>query len=625
MSDESVSERASPEFETARPPIEHAPSVTSLDKRLRERGPQRPLAGAARGVGVALGALATAACGGGSGSGSTSSNSGTGTAAPPPPTVLRPANEAEASRFLLQVGLSASTQAISDVSDQGFEPWLDAQIARPNDQTGRQFFAARGFDQVDDNRHYNGSAQGDYMIWSQLMTGGSQVRKRFALALSEYFVVSLSGINLTWRSPAIGAYWDLLNEHAFGDFRELLEAITLNPAMGVFLNTRGNRRADERSGRVPDENFGREIMQLFTIGLFELNPDGTNRLSAGEPIETYTNEDVNGIAKVFTGYDYDFTGIGFTRETNGNRDIPDADYVYQPMTADPSRWQRPRSEGFHSEAEKSFLGLTIPAGTGPEESLRQALDHLVAHPNVGPFFSKQMIQRLVTSNPSPDFVRRVASVFDNNGRGVRGDLCAVFKAIVLDDEALNPANATNAAFGKLREPMLRFAQLGRTFGMRSTSGDWLLRDMSDQSSRLGQSPLRSPSVFNFFRPTYFPANSQAADNNLLAPEFQLVNETSVAGYINFMERAVETSGFQFRDVELDYSSEAAIADDSAALVDRLDLLLSANQLSAEVRGLVQSGIDAIEIRTGTETEDRLRRVHAGVLLVMASADYLVQK
>ena len=191
------------------------------------------------------------------------------------------------------------------------------------------------------------------------------------------------------------------------------------------------------------------------------------------------------------------------------------------MTADPSRWPRPRNDGFHSMEEKRFLGLTIPAGTGPEESLRLALDHLVAHPNVGPFFAKQMIQRLITSNPSPAYVERVASVFNNNGNGVRGDLRAVFKAIVLDDEALDAANVTNPAFGKLREPILRFAQLGRTFGMRSISGDWELRDMSDQSGRLGQSPLRSPSVFNFFRPTYFPTNSQTADNDLLAPEFQL--------------------------------------------------------------------------------------------------------
>ena len=226
-----------------------------------------------------------------------------------------------------------STAAITQIRDEGYEPWLNRRMRGSNDRTAREFFADRGFDQVDTNRYYNRSNEADYMIWSQLMTGGNTVRKRFALALSEFFVVSLNGINLAWRSPAIGAYWDILNEHAFGNFRQLIEDITLNPAMGVFLNTRGNRRADPRTGRVPDENYGREIMQLFSIGLFELNLDGTQKLSGGQPVETYTNEDVTGISKVFTGYDFDFTGISFTTEVGGTRQIPDADYTYQPTTS----------------------------------------------------------------------------------------------------------------------------------------------------------------------------------------------------------------------------------------------------------------------------------------------------
>ncbi|MEO0699904.1 MAG: DUF1800 family protein, partial [Pseudomonadota bacterium] len=270
--------------ETARMPEADTPDEANREAVLRGKD--------IRNAGVALAALATAACGGG-GSGSTAStsggNGGTGTSPTPQPTVKKPANDAEASRFLLQVGLGSGTQAISQLSDQGYEPWLDAQMAPANDQTAREFLASRGFEQVDDNRYYNNGLSGDYMIWSQLMTGGNSVRKRFALALSEFLVVSLNSIALPWRGSAIGAYWDILNEHAFGDFRELLEAITLNPAMGVFLNTRGNRRADGE-GRVPDENYGREVMQLFTIGLFELNGDGTPTLSGGEPIETYTNE-----------------------------------------------------------------------------------------------------------------------------------------------------------------------------------------------------------------------------------------------------------------------------------------------------------------------------------------------
>lgn len=585
---------------------------------------------ATRAVGVSALAVATAACGGGGGSGSGSGGGpptgGGGTPSPSPtPVVLKPADDAAAARFLLQSSLAASTGAISQLRSEGYEPWLDRQMRASNSQSARQFFASRGFDRVDSNRHYNSTRTGDYMIWSQLMTGGNSLRKRFALALSEFFVVSLNSISLTWRSPAIGEYWDILNRNAFGNYRSLIEEITLNPAMGVFLNTRGNRKADPNTGRVPDENYGREIMQLFSIGLFELNPDGTQRLSGGTPIETYDNDDVTGIAKVFTGYDYDYTGIGYTTEIGSSWQIPDADYARNPMTADPSRWRFPRSNGFHSDDEKSFLGLTIPAGTSAADSLKMALDHLTDHPNVGPFFSKQMIQRLVTSNPSPAYVQRVASVFANNGSGQRGDLGAVFKAILLDDEALEPANATSPEFGKLREPMLRFVQLGRTFGARSTSGNWEIRNLSDPATMLGQSPLRPPSVFNFFRPAYFPTGSQAADRGLVAPEFQLVNETSVAGYVNFVERAVDTSVWFLQDLELDYTAEIAIADNAPALLDRLDLILTANQLSQTTRDTILSAMQSVNVTASSSQEDKLRRVHIGVALVMASNDYLVQK
>ncbi len=575
-------------------------------------------------------AVATAACGGGGGTGSSSGGGtaagGGGTGSTPAPTVVTPQTDQEAARFLLQASLSASTAEIASVRSDGYEPWLDRQMSRNNDQTARQYFASNGFDVVNSERYYFNSTLADNMLWSQLLQGGSSVRKRVALALSEFFVISINSINNTWRSQAVGEYWDILNTNAFGNFRDLLEGITLSPAMGIFLNTLGNRKADPNSGRVPDENFGREIMQLFTIGLFELNNDGTARTTGGEPIETYDNDDVTGISKVFTGYDYDYTGIGFTRDGGGgNFDVPDADYTRQPMTADQTKWRFPRNESFHSDAEKSFLGTTIPANTGAQESLRIALDTLFNHPNVGPFFGKQMIQRLVTSNPTPAYVDRVASAFNNNGSGVRGDLRAVFKAILLDDEALSSTNIANANFGKLREPMLRFIQWGRTFGVQSADGLFDLRNTSDTVNRLGQSPMRSPSVFNFFRPGYVPAGSQAADRNLLAPEFQLVNETSVAGYVNTMERVIDGSVFWLRNVAAQYTAEIDLADDSTALLDHLDLVLTAGQLSENTRSIIQPVLDEIEVTATSDTETKLSRVHLGVLLIMASNDYLVQK
>jgi len=568
-------------------------------------------------------AAALSACGGGGGS---SNSSSAINFAPPTSLARKPQSDAEAARFLLQATFSASPGAINQVMSEGYEPWLNREMRQANDFSAQQYFEARGFDQVDDNRFFNGTSTGDYMIWSQLLSGGSAVRKRFALALSEFFVVSLNDINLSWRGPAIGEYWDILNRNAFGSFRALIEEITLNPAMGVYLNTRGNRRADPRRGRVPDENFGREIMQLFSIGLFELNQDGSPRLNSGELIETYTNDDVTEIAKVFTGYDLDYSQTTFTPDPgNPSRTIASVDHVRRPMTADPSKWSRSLNDGFHATEEKQFLGLTIPAGTSAEESLRLALDHLVDHPNVGPFFARQMIQRLVTSNPSPGYISRVAAVFANNGRGQRGDLGSVFKAILLDEEALDPAKVADPSFGKLREPMLRFVQLARTFGVRSESGNFEVRNLSNPANQLGQSPLRSPSVFNFFRPGYFPTGSQSAANNLLAPEFQLVNETSVAGYVNFLERAVDTSAWFLRDLSLRYSAELPLAHDAAGLVEHLDLVLTANQLSASVKDTILSALEDIPVEQNSPDTDKLRRIHAGVVLVMASTDYLVQK
>jgi len=524
----------------------------------------------------------------------------------------------------LRAGLSVSTGDIMEMRSEGYETWLTREMNEGIELTAQQYLASFGFEDVDDERWFFRSDPGDYMIWNQLLSGRNSVRKRAALALSEFFVVSSNNLDL-WPSTTIGAYWDILKAGAFGNFRDLLEAITLNTGMGIFLNMLDNERADPSTGRVPDENFAREVMQLFTIGLFELNTDGSVRTDgSGNPIETYTNEDVTGIAKVFTGFKYDFAGIGFSDPpTNVNFRVPDADYQRRPMTADPSR--QFSNGDTHSREEKSFLGTTIPPETGANESLRIAMDTLFNHPNVGPFFGKQMIQRLVTSNPSPAYVTRVSAAFNNNGSGIRGDLEAVFKAVLLDEEALSDASLNDPGFGKLREPMLRFAQWGRTFGAASATGAWLMQNLSERSNRLGQSPLRSPSVFNFFRPGYTPANSQAAENDLLAPEFQLVNETTAASYINFMERSIDGRGGWMFDVKATYTEEIAIAHDAPALLERLDLLLTANQLSQFARDTIAGALNATAVAETADEETKLLQVYRAVMLVMASNDYLIQK
>ncbi|KEO86734.1 hypothetical protein EH31_06590 [Erythrobacter longus] len=581
-----------------------------------------------------IGAAGVAACGGGGTQtpGSVSSTSG---APIPTPTATPTAEESQAgaltsqqraaARAALHSSLSVSVPDVTSIIDDGLEVWLNREMSRRSDGTAKDFFIAQGFDKIDTNAYWQRPFFFDHMIWSHLMRGGSGVRMRMALALSEIFVVSVNRLDLSWSAQAVGEYWDGLNNLAFGNFRDLLEFITLSPAMGVFLDHAGNMKADPSIGRLPDENFAREILQLFTIGLFELNIDGSFRSNSGSPIETYTNDDVQGLAKVFTGFDLDFSGTVLTPDPRGaGRRVPDVLTARRPMTSDPTRWRDPQSESTHSLEPKRFLGLTIPSGTGPKESLKMALDYLFTHSNVAPFFARQLIQRLVTSNPSPGYVERVAGAFENNGAGTRGDLGATFKAVITDPEALSIDGVGSPTFGKLREPMLRYAQWGRTFGARSASNTWQIRNLGD-NGLLKQAPFRAPSVFNFFRPQYVPPRSQAAANGLVAPEFQLVDEDSVAGYVNFMRRTIDGTGFWTDDIEARYDAEQAMADDPDALLDHLDLLLTGGQLRAATRDLIRSAIEDVSVNPATDAEDRLKRVRIAVMLVMCCNDYLIQK
>ncbi len=563
-----------------------------------------------------------AACGGGGGGSSP-------TPPPSPPTaqVAKPSTEAEAARFILKSSLSVSDAEISNIRSIGYDPWLSAQMDAPINQTGVAWLSSRSYDQITTDNFFDNEYPGDYMIWNQLMSDANGVRKRVALALSEFFVVSLPGLDFSWRSQAIAFYWDQLNSNAFGNYRKLLEDVTLNPAMGYYLSTRGNRKEDTKSGRVPDENYAREVMQLFTIGLYQLNNDGSRKLDANNlPIETYTNTDVTNLARVFTGYDWDFTGnVKTPSASDATRLINSTGYVLKPMTIDNTKWEFPSTTSQHSTLEATFLGTTIAANTDGTAALKTALDALFNHANVGPFFAKQMIQRLVTSNPSAPYVSRVAAKFNDNGSGVRGDLRAVFKAILLDDEAINAAGLTTPTFGKVREPILRFVQWARTFGATSTSGNWRIGNLSDLASGLGQSALRSPSVFNFFRPGYVPANTAIATNSLVAPEFQLVNETSTPGYVNFMTSAIGSTNGVGNDVKAAYTSELAIAENSASLLDRICLLLAANQISDSTKATIKTALDATTVTATSTTAEKQRRIYMAVLLVMASPDYIVQK
>ncbi len=581
------------------------------------------------------GAALLAACGGGDGDSSSSDQ-----ASQAPESITSqimadlaadavPANSAEAARFLQQAQFSSTNAEINALRLGTYGQWLTQQFDAPQGQTGWQWLEARGYGKMDSHGYFGNTYPADFMLWNQLLSGPDMMRKRMALALSEVFVVSLQATQFSWASHAFAHYWDTLVKYAFGNFRQLLQAVTLHPAMGYYLNTKGNQKENPETGRLPDENYAREVMQLFTIGLHKLNPDGTEKLDAsGKPIETYTPSDVSNLARVFTGYDFDRSDGVRIPVTGQSWSVESRTFARKPMLLDPA---------MHSNLAVTFLGVTIAANTPGPDALKKALDTLFRHPNVGPFFAKQMIQRLVTSNPSPAYVGRVAAKFNNNGAGVRGDLRAVWSAVLLDVEARTVP--TDHKGGKLREPMLRLIQWARTCGATSAADSWKMFPTTSVDSQLGQSPLHAPSVFNFFRPGFIPPGTVMATARTPAPEFQLVNEITVGVYLNYMQGVIRWGiycprpdvpqvgyeGPYLPDVTASYAQEKRYVTDAAALVNHLSLVLCAGQLSSATKTLMINALNARPVTADSSPDDKLNRIGAAVLMVMASAEYLIQK
>lgn len=621
---------------------------------------------------LALAALASAllaACGGG-GDGSSPPSGGNSRTEPDPvaPPVVVPqvpgfnnnpaaTTDAQAARFLQQSQFASTPTDIANVRASNFAGYLQQQFAKPIAQTGWDWLESKGYGNDIEKNIYN-TTIADCMIWRDLFSAPDPMRKRVALALSEFFVVSSNSMEIDWRGHAMAAYWDILNKHAFGNFRDLLQDITLNPAMGYYLNTRGNKKADTK-GRLPDENYAREVMQLFTIGLYELNSDGSIKLDgAGKRRESYTSDDVSQLARVFTGYDFDRSLHPY--DTGNGLQFPGKNYKVWPRAYAKNAMTIKESD--HSTEEIKFLNATVPANTLSAPALKMALDALFRHDNVGAFFGRQMIQRLVTSDPSPEYVARVASAFNNNGAGVRGDMKAVWTAILLDDEARSAASLGDFGFGKVREPMVRLTQWARSFSVTSKANSWKIFDLSDVSNSLGQSPLHSPSVFNYFRPGYVPPGTKLADNGSTAPEFQIVNETTVGSYVNFMQYTIREGLYTFdpdtpditynkggrTDVIPDYANLLALINNTVSsaeeslrvaqsLVARLNLVLTAGQLAATSVSTITNALQTAMMQsdkritnaasTAQKDMDKLRRdlVAAAILMIMASPDYLVQK
>lgn len=486
-----------------------------------------------------------------------------------PSTSSKPVRDApSAARFLEMATFGPTWDDIAHLQGMNQKAWLREQFRAPRSCHFQLL------QQTDDPTSYKNR---NAVWWRVALTGPDQLRQRVAFALSEIFVVSgANGI----PHDSLAQYYDILGQYAFGNFRDLLELLTLHPAMGQYLSMRGNQKPDPVTGIRSDENYAREIMQLFTIGLVKLNVDGTPKLDAsGKPIPTYTQTDIENMARVLTGWNY----AGTTAE---NYRYPSANWLV-PMEP---------VEAYHdTDAKTLFDGIAVPAGGSARSDLKIALDALFNHANTAPFISRQLIQRLVTSNPTPAFVARIARVFENNGRGVRGDLQAVVKAILLDEEAQGGI-ATNPNFARLREPLLVLSHVWRALDAAPNNGYY---GYWWSENNLGQSPLSAPSVFNFFRPDFAP-NGGIKDAGLVGPEFQLANDAMLARAFNeiFVRidwyRKDNPNDLGDGQILVDLAPYKQLAiEDPAALVDQLDLLFTHGSLPQEFKDALIAHIPTV--------------------------------
>ncbi len=491
----------------------------------------------------------------------------------------------EASRFLTQATLGADYETIEAVSRSGIEAWLDYQFSLPK---GYHQPAIRAL-AITSREDGEEEEEADYRWawWEQGMKSPDTLRQRIAFALSEILVVGDVTDVLEDSQEGLAAYYDILIDGAFGNYRDILYRVSTHSVMGHWLSHAKNQPTDVSLNRFPDENYARELMQLFSIGLFELNQDGTRKLDpSGDAIPTYDNQDITELARVFTGLTYP--------PPSEDEEHPD-DQVTRILTVDDYLnveaigLERPMFpfEPMHEGGSKTFLGRTISGGSITQD-LNAAIDVIFNHPNVGPFICHRLIQRLVTSNPSPGYVSRVAAAFNDNGSGTRGDMTAVVRAILLDAEARDLSFIDKPYHGMLREPYVRYIHLCRAFNATTNSGAF--RNLGFPET-FGQLPMQSPSVFNFFLPDHQP-QGPIADAGLVAPEFQITTATTTASTINFWGNALredlmDLPGDQAR---LDLTDEIALANNIPALIDRLDIILTRGNLADGARQIIQQTV-----------------------------------
>jgi uncharacterized protein (DUF1800 family) len=601
-------------------------------------------------------------CGGGSSTPKSNTDSPIGqTPVVTPPSVMKPAEldpdyladpqlptrtspgwdkAVDASRFLAQTSFGATAKDIDYIVKNGKSVWFDNQFALA--QTSQLEFLDKrltfyGFQPVPPVAYFDDmdGVWGRYILrqdiwWETAVWGQDQLRQRLALTLSQILVVSQLASEQYARERGFANYHDILAKHAFGNYKDLLLDVSLNPIMGIYLSALNNPKADEKLNIRPDENYAREILQLFSIGLNELNNDGSLKLDAqGNPIYTFNQEIVKEFSRVFTGW-----SMSETQSFGDYGSFAPPASNTEPMKAYPA---------FHDAEAKILLnGEVIPAGQAPLEDVKAAINNIMAHKNVAPFIGKKLIQYLVTSNPSPAYIERVSKVFNDNGKGVKGDMKAVIKAIYLDDEARTPPQSSQYYYGKLKEYPLLVSGLWRAFKAQGVpvihngKGVDTIRYMNG-TLNAEQEAFFAPSVFNFYQSEYSPPGA-LAKQKLLAPEFQIFNANSAVLQANLLAKMIyhrdtndpnlfkDTSQFWGADIKwnnppvhakLNLTEEIALANTPEKLVDRLNLLLTQGQITAEDSALISAHISLLN--------EPLQRVYEAVFLIVVSPEYAIQR
>jgi uncharacterized protein (DUF1800 family) len=537
-------------------------------------------------------------------------------------------NQNAASRFLSQATLGYNMEDIDSVAIMGIEDWIDIQISTVGDSTMVQY--VQGYHDYIKNQTNNPSANAgirlwDYTWWQYHMQSKDLLRQRVAFALSEFLVISrFSFFN---NEPyAFADFYDILLDNAFGNYHDILTEVTYHASMGNYLTYINNPKSDTILNQFPDENYARELMQLFTIGLYELNNDGSIQYDTnGDPIPTYDNDDIYEFSKVFTGLTWgDRTNFG----SKYPRD--DTSYII-PMHVLNTE---------HEPGPKNLLnGFQIPDRNpvDGDADIADAIQNLFDHSNMGPFLCKYLIQRLVTSNPSPEYIDRVSSIFNDDGNGVRGNLEAVIKAILLDPIAMSCDSGNDITFGMLREPFIRYVQMNKAFDNSTMSGRHR-NDMDYVYDLVEQKPNSSPSVFNFFQSDHQPIGPvESAD--LVAPEFQITNSKTITGYVNGLYRWI-VEGNPADEYDLYGGEDNALYDDEIAewnladeliyadddnlhiLIDRLNLLVAGGRLTGYTEELI---INTVKEFPNDDADDTEFRTRLAIYLVLSSPEYLINR